>query len=83
MKCDCCEGTGLVSILQNPECLFDGFETPIYIEEACNECCGTGNVDSNKDSINHSSSNNNLLRPNKNQGLINGVTDTSYSIIGN
>ena len=40
-----CNGAGLVSILQNPECHFDGLETAEYIEECCEECGGSRQVE--------------------------------------
>lgn len=42
MKCDYCNGTGKTTTLLNPECHFDGLETPQYEDEGCEECGGTG-----------------------------------------
>jgi DnaJ-class molecular chaperone len=44
MDCPYCNGTGTVSILTNPECHFDGLETPVYEDEGCEECGGTGEI---------------------------------------
>lgn len=42
MKCSNCNGTGEEDVLQNPECHFDGLETPIYEKDVCSACDGSG-----------------------------------------
>lgn len=41
-KCEYCNGTGLITILLNTGCVYDGWEEPIYDDIPCEECGGTG-----------------------------------------
>lgn len=48
MNCPYCNGTGVVHLLVNRESLTDPMEEPIYERDACEECGGTGEIETHK-----------------------------------